>query len=75
MKKLLSISLLWLPFLAFSSAHIGDETKKAEQKTYDHSKYCYYADKRFSKGARHLQAKEWKVCTLGKDGDLVWKTI
>lgn len=72
MKKLI-LSILFIPCVIFASE--GDSTQRESviNKTYDHSKYCYYEDKEFSEGARHFQADEWKTCTRNESGFLVWK--
>ncbi|PKF56631.1 hypothetical protein CW748_09110 [Alteromonadales bacterium alter-6D02] len=71
MKKLM-LATLFIPSISIASQGGSTQSESMINKTYDHKKFCYYADKEFSKGARLFQVDEWKTCTLGKNGFLVW---
>ena len=72
----MKFSILISAIVLVSASSIASETQKesATNKTltYDHKKYCYYADKEYSKGSILKQVDELKVCTVSHDGTLVW---
>ena len=71
-----SFSLIFLlPISAMASGTDEVNANSNEVKQYDSTKYCYYADNKFSEGARYKQADEFKVCTRKSDNTLFWKSL
>lgn len=67
--------LALLAMLTSTTAIAVDSNDKSEEQNeskYDHKKYCYYADKEYSKGSILKQVDELKVCKRSKNGTLVW---
>ncbi|TMN45879.1 DUF1496 domain-containing protein [Pseudoalteromonas sp. S2755] len=55
---------------AVSGSALSGESVKPD---YDPTKYCYYADQAYSKGAVEKQNNKWKVCVDGgPNGELQW---
>ncbi|ASD67594.1 DUF1496 domain-containing protein [Pseudoalteromonas piscicida] len=67
--------LLLAPVITIASEASTVEVNKKQAKTYDSTKFCYYADKEFSEGAKHYIGDVVQRCVRRDDNILVWKTL
>ncbi|PHI37335.1 hypothetical protein CBQ28_10025 [Pseudoalteromonas sp. GCY] len=76
MKKHIFAMVLLMPIISFASEQEASESNGDKAlKVYDSTKFCYYADKEFSEGARHYIGDVVQRCTRREDNTLYWKTL
>ncbi|QUI70291.1 DUF1496 domain-containing protein [Pseudoalteromonas sp. M8] len=67
--------LLLAPVFSIAAEANNVEVNNKQAKTYDSTKFCYYADKQFSEGAKHYIGDIVQRCVRRGDNILVWKTL
>jgi hypothetical protein len=70
MKKAITILLMAFAPLSFADTSQQIESQK---KNIDETKFCYYADLEYSKGAEMLQVGKSMTCTLMSESKLKYK--
>lgn len=72
MKINMLITITALVSISSFAGETENNNSANKMKKYDHKKYCYYADKEYSKGSILKQVNQLKVCTISSDGTLIW---
>ncbi|GAA60772.1 hypothetical protein P20652_2639 [Pseudoalteromonas sp. BSi20652] len=70
MKKAITILLMAFAPLSFADT---SQPIEAQKKNIDETKFCYYADLEYSKGAEMLQVGKNMTCTLIGESKLKYK--